>query len=90
MALREYQCPKCGPFDMIYHGAYPKQLDCPDCGKPSTFNLVPKGARIKGGGGFRTIVDFRDGWDPGLGEYVSTKRQRQNLLDENHLRRVKD
>lgn len=36
---------------------------------------------------FRTIVDFRAGWDPGLGMYVDTKRQRENELRVRGLKR---
>ena len=56
------------------HDAY-----CPECGKKhhKTYSLA----------GF--VMDFREGFDPGLGEYMNTARQRDTFVDRNELRRVK-
>jgi len=35
-------------------------------------------------------VSFRDGFDPGLGKYFNTQRERDYHVDANNLRRVRD
>ena len=53
---------------------------CPKCGKPARRIFTPKPFRI----------DFVEGYDPGLGEYVTSARERANIVAKNNLRRVKD
>ena len=53
---------------------------CPTCKK--------KGRRIFTFGMFN--VDFKPGWDPGLGKWVDTKMQRENTLAEKGYTRIKD
>lgn len=37
----------------------------------------------------RAIIEFRDGFDPGFGQYISTKRERDNLLAQKNWRKVR-
>jgi len=39
---------------------------------------------------FAINVDFRSGWDMGLGEYIDTKKQREERLRAKRLVREKD
>ena len=39
-------------------------------------------------GGF--TIDFSPGFDPGLGEYCNSKRERENFISQKGLRRIKD
>lgn len=78
MPLYEFQCPKCGSrYEEIFGPNDEKSYKCPTC-NVKTNRLYST---------FRTIVDFRSGWDPGLGEYVDTKRQREGFLREKGLYR---
>jgi len=38
---------------------------------------------------FKVVVPFRDGYDPGLGEYFNTQRERDYYVEKNELRRIK-
>lgn len=53
---------------------------CPACGEKARRIYHPKEFRI----------DFKAGYDPGLGEYVDTSSQRADIVAKNNLRRVKD
>ena len=39
---------------------------------------------------FRHKMEFRDGWDGGLGEYVDTKKQRETFMRDKGLRRQRN
>jgi len=39
---------------------------------------------------FSFKVDFRAGWDPGLGKYINTRKQRDETAERMGRRRVKD
>ena len=80
MPLVDYECKEDGIFTEIHNFDDEYEAKCPICGD--------RGKRIWSN--FNYTVDFRAGWDPGLGKYVDTKRQREVLLEENNLRRVKD
>ena len=53
-------------------------ISCPNCGKPMR--------RLFTSHAF--VIDFKPGFDVGLGEYCDTKRQRENFVSEKNLRRV--
>lgn len=80
MPLVGYNCKKHGYFDCFHKFEDVYKGECPVCGS--------EGSRVWEPSMF--VVDFRDGFDPGLGEYVATKRQRDNLVAERNLRRVRD
>ena len=78
MPLFEYHCQRCGVFKDELEKT-PKKHPCPSCGVVMKRRWSP----------FRTIVDFRAGWDTGLGMYVDTKRQRETELRKRGLKRDK-
>lgn len=80
MPLVGYNCEDHGYFDTFHNFSDVYECACPKCGK--------KGSRVWEAGTF--TIDFKDGWDPGLGEYISTKRQRESVMREKNLQRVKD
>lgn len=59
----------------------PAKLECPFC-KKSVKRLWSQPASFR--------VDFTPGWDPGFGQNIATKRERDNKLVEQNLRRIKD
>ena len=75
MPIFEYHC-ECGKHYEELQNVASKSIGC-TCGKRA--NRVYST--------FRTIVDFRDGWDVGMGEYVDTKRKREELLRKKGLRK---
>lgn len=76
MPIYEFECPKCGKrYEKLIGINGEKRHICPTCHKRA--NRVYST--------FRTIVDFRDGWDVGLGEYVNTKKDRERMLREKGL-----
>lgn len=68
MAIYEYEC-ECGKRYEELQNEPHRHIGC-TCGKRA--NRVYST--------FRTIVDFRPGWDCGMGEYVDTKKQRDEFL----------
>ena len=61
------------------HKEASKPAMCPECGK--------KARRQFRNAGFR--FDFKEGFDPGLGEYVGTAKERDETVARNNLRRVR-
>ena len=53
--------------------------DCPECGMEMR--------RVYTGVAFAFDIDFRAGFDTGLGEYCNTARQRDNYVSKYDLRR---
>jgi len=78
MPIFEYTC-ECGKHYEELQNEASRHIGC-TCGKRA--NRVYST--------FRTIVDFRDGWDAGMGAYVDTKRQRETLLREKGLSKAED
>jgi hypothetical protein len=79
MPLIDVECPVHGKVETYQHvGA---ENRCPECGAASK-RLWTAGPR--------TVVDFRDGWDPGAGKYFSTKSERESWIRESGSRRIKD
>lgn len=84
MPLYEYQCKNkncdTGIFEQYKPMKERKSGKCPSCGRKGSL-LISK---------TRTIISFREGYDPGLGKYFSTQRDRDGFVEENNLRRVRD
>ena len=75
------KCPKKGEIIQEIQNMHDNHIaKCVNCDKLMR--------RIYSLGGFS--IDFKPGFDPGLGEYVETKRQRENIISENNLRRIID
>lgn len=53
---------------------------CPQCNKKAkrVFTAAP------------FTFDFKAGYDPGLGKYMNSARERDTFVDKNNLRRAKD
>lgn len=79
MPIYEYKCPKCNSkYEKLQGMNAEHKYICPDCNvytdrKYSTFGFT---------------FDFKYGWDPGLGQYVDNKKQRENTLREKGLRKA--
>ena len=76
----EFRCDPCG--EMFQEDQSPHQehrADCPRCGL---------GAR-RLWSSFSFVVDFRPGFDMGLGEYCDTKKDRSESVARNNLRRIR-
>lgn len=84
MPLYEYRCTNKACEIDVFEQFKPieerKNGKCPQCGKKGSLKISK----------CKTIIDFREGFDPGLGQYVSTKRERDELVGANGLRRIKD
>ena len=67
MPLYEYQCPKCGRFELIQKFAEPPLTACPTCGAPVEKLLSAPAIQFKGTGWY--ITDYaRKGEGKGKGE----------------------
>lgn len=76
MAIREYRCDKCNKVtEKLYWNDYPKEIVC-ECGERAHYIFSAPGA---------VWVNWRPGYDVGLGRYFSSKRERDNYLAENNL-----
>ena len=82
MPFYEYKCTnkRCqtDKFDLMQFSTEEHKADCPDCEKPARRMWHLNG---------RAVVKFREGWHDGLGEYVNTKREEDNLLQKHGLHR---
>lgn len=79
MPLFDVLCPEHGRQEAFAHD--PASLGCPLCSQ--------KVERVwSNPATFR--MDFREGWDPGFGKNIATKRERDNLLSEKNWRRIRD
>ena len=77
MPLYEFECDKCGRLITEFY-------DMNNLGKPKCCGDV----RRKYSPAY-TVVDFRDGFDVGLGKYFNTARERNNHIAERNIRRIK-
>lgn len=84
MPAYEYKCKNKKCKTKVFSTFEPMVMDhvghCPDC--------KTEGKRVFSLAGF--VIDFRPGWDPGLGQFMNTARQRDTYVDKHELRRVKD
>lgn len=81
MPLYSFACDMCGvEWDEFQSRDRKHVSNCPECGVPVKQRFTPPSFRI----------DFKPGWDPGLGQYVDTKRDRENIVAKNDLRRWRD
>jgi predicted nucleic acid-binding Zn ribbon protein len=77
----EFQCPICKEVSTeILKVGDPFRPTCEKCGviMPKKFSL------------FSFKMDFREGWDPGLGKYINTSKQRDQECERMGRRRIKD
>lgn len=78
MPLYEFKCEQCGKIiTEMYDMNGIRKPTC--CGKRADRKYST----------FTKIVDFRDGFDAGLGKYFNTARERNNYIAEKNLRRIK-
>ena len=81
MAIREYRCETCGKkTEKLYWNDYPKEITC-ECGEKAHYIFSAPGA---------VWVNWRPGYDVGLGRHFSSKRERDNYLAENNLSEDRD
>lgn len=84
MPMYEYRCKnkecEIDVFEQYKPMEKRKDGKCPGCGRKGSLMISQCGY----------IIDFKEGFDPGLGQYVSTKRERESVLERNGLRRIKD
>lgn len=80
----EYKCKTKGCKTKVFSTFEPMDMEhkgfCPKCKK--------EGKRIYHSKPF--IIDFRPGFDPGLGAHMDTARQRDTYADKHELRRVRN
>lgn len=81
MPLYSFACDVCGvQWDEFQSRGQRHVAVCPECGDKVKQRFTPPSFRI----------DFVPGFDAGLGEYIDTKRQREEVVARNNLRRVRD
>jgi putative FmdB family regulatory protein len=80
VVLYEYDCPKHGRFDQFNEIDGRNDMTCPKCGEKSTKAMSKS----------HVYMDFTEGFDHGLNTYVSTKAQRERLVEQKGLKRYKD
>jgi len=78
MPMYEFKCDKCG-------GSLTDIYDYDNIGNP----LCCKKPMRRVFSMFRAIIDFRDGFDIGLGKYFNTARERNNYIAEHDIRRLR-
>jgi hypothetical protein len=81
--IYEYKCKNKSCKIKIFQTFEPMDIDhigyCPECKE--------EGKRVYSPTPF--IMDFRAGFDPGLGVHLDSARQRDTFVDKNNLRRIK-
>ena len=78
MPFFDVLCPEHGRQETFSQS--PTDLGCPSCGKSAkrVWSAPP-----------RAVIEFRDGFDMGAGQYFPTKRDRDNWLSANGKRKVR-
>lgn len=76
MPLYPYKCKTCGKEEDFLLDYEHKDPLC--CNNPMERTFTT----------FGFSVDFKEGWDAGAGRYFDTKRERNNWIAENNLRRI--
>ena len=67
----DYECKNHGIFDLEQRMADDHlEADCPHCGHPAKRKFTP----------LRFEFNFWYGYDPGMGEYVDSKKQREEFM----------
>jgi putative FmdB family regulatory protein len=80
MQIYPYKCEACGELVELLQAVQGKHLEAEcKCG----------GVAKRVWTTFGIDVDFKDGYDEGAGAYFSTKRDRENFLSKNGLRKAK-
>lgn len=77
--IYQFRCEQHGDFEEWQDMNDEHSANCPTCNSIAKRVYTP----------VRHSVDFRPGFDWGLGEYIDTKRQRENIVAESDLRRIK-
>ena len=77
--IYQFRCEQHGDFEEWQDINQDHSAVCPTCYKKARRVYTPT----------RYSVDFTPGFDWGLGEYIDTKRQRENIVAESDLRRIK-
>lgn len=84
MPLYSFKCDnaKCGTeaFDTFLGMDEKHEAYCPECKR--------KAKRVWDSFGFK--FDFKAGYDEGLGEYVNSKKEREDIMRRKGLRRITD
>jgi len=80
MPLFDFQCTGCGIIQERYEKDRQVPVTCDTCGAPMKSKYTS----------FSFSMDFKPGFDYGLGKYVTSKKQRENIIAEKGLRRIKD
>ena len=79
--IYEYKCPECGKSYEEFQGMNDKHSClCLGCNVWTERVWTPH----------RFVMEFRGGWDAGLGEYVDTKKQRETFMRDKNLVRQKN
>ncbi len=78
MPQYEFECDQCHSKKTILYDM--NDIGKPECCKKPMRRLFSP---------FRTIVDFRDGFDIGLGKYFDSARQRNNYIAANNISRIR-
>lgn len=73
----DFVCDKHGVFEVWQGMSEEHKAVCPRCQQEARRRFAP----------LTYSVDFRDGYDPGMGEYVNTKKDRERFLREKGLRK---
>lgn len=82
MPIYTYFCDECRKeYDVLQPISNKHSYKCEKCGT-QTRRVFTAPATFR--------MDFTPGWDVGLGQYVDTKRQRENIMAEKGLARIKD
>ena len=78
MPMYEFVCDECGKvLTDIFN--YDNIVNPACCGKKTRRKFST----------FTKVMDFRDGWDAGLGRNFNTARERNNFIAERNIRRMK-
>lgn len=84
MPLYEYECRNkdcdVGIFEAFKAIETRKTGKCPQCGRKGSLKISKS----------RHIIGFREGFDPGLGQYIGSQRERDRVVESRGLRRIKD
>jgi putative FmdB family regulatory protein len=80
MPLYTFHCDKCErEWDELQMMQQEHTANCPECGGKARQVFTP----------FAFTFDFTPGYDPGLGKWVDTKREREDIIARKGLRRVR-
>lgn len=78
MPLYNFKCDECGNYEEVFQKMLSEHKLICTCGKymRRLFNATP------------FSFEFWYGWDAGIGEYISTKKDRDNILAERGMQKI--